>query len=328
MNRDGSVDLAEFERAVKLQTPAIDPLEHVSKLLEDAGAVKAIAQEIMGSIGNWRSDPADALSNLEESEIARMIREAAAPVASALSKHFKDVKSKRRMSEISIESYANNAKYATMPGVYEGAFGSIDEFLQGLDAIGLPQPRVFEGMQDDFIDGEDSTDIFTTSNYGGIKTTPQTEWEYIVCPDMTKTYPGGRHPVKIETFMAAARVGEFDLPLSELGLSAGERAAVEVSCLRRVKTQLDLSRLKVTPNSSRKKFPSSPQSSRKINPVLLPAAQDISTWRATRMLCLHFPVPCRLLLGGGRCAACPTWRLSKAPSSLRSSQNHQWTEQK
>jgi hypothetical protein len=248
-------------------------LEHVSKLLEDAGAVKAIAHEVMGLIGNCRSDPADALSNLEESEIARIIREAATPVASALSKHFKDVKSKRRMSEISIETYANNAKYATMPGVYEGAFGTIDEFLQGLDAIGLPQPRVFEGMQDDFMDGEDSTDIFTTSNYGGIKTTPQTEWEFIVCPDMTKTYPGGRHPFKIETFMAAARVGEFDLPLSELGLSAGERAAVEVSLLRRVKTQLDLGRLKVTPDSPRKTSIFCPKLSRKINPIMvLPAA--------------------------------------------------------
>lgn len=247
LNGDGHVSVEEFERTVQLQTPAVPPLEQVSKLLVDAGAISAIAREIIGSVGKWSSDPADALSGLDEGAIARIITEAAAPVASALSKHFKEVKERRRQSQELIQRYANNDKYATERGVFEGAFGSMDDFLEGLDAIGLPQPHVYEGMEADFMHSEDSHDVFITSNYGGIETTPQTEWEFVVSPDMTRTYPGGRHPFKIETFMAVARVGEFDAPLSELGLTAGERAAVEVSSLRRVKTQLDIARLKVSP---------------------------------------------------------------------------------
>ena len=69
-----------------------------------------------------------------------------------------------------------------------------------------------------------------------IVTHPRLEWEYVVCPDMTKIYPGGRIPTKIETFLYAVAAEGYES--MEAVTDPGERAEVEVAVLRRCKAQL------------------------------------------------------------------------------------------
>ena len=132
-----------------------------------------------------------------------------------------------------------NSKFACQTGVFEGAFGTIEDFLAGLDAIGLPQPDVYKGMQLEFTGCDDADCVFTTSNYGGIETTPKIEWEFVVCPDTNKEYPGGRIPIEIEMFLWATAAKNYQEKLDNSQLDEGQRATVEVIVLRRCKAQLD-----------------------------------------------------------------------------------------
>ena len=54
---------------------------------------------------------------------------------------------------------------------------------------------------------------------------------------MTKIYPGGRIPTKIETFLYAVAAEGYES--MEAVTNPGERAEVEVAVLRRCKAQLD-----------------------------------------------------------------------------------------
>ncbi len=88
---------------------------------------------------------------------------------------------------------------------FEGAYGGIDDFLAGQEAIGLPSPHfrrhVHRAQQ-----RNDSDITWETSNYGGIKTIPRLEWECVANPDMNKIYPGDRLPIKSECFSTLLRL--------------------------------------------------------------------------------------------------------------------------
>jgi hypothetical protein len=103
-------------------------------------------------------------------------------------------------------------------------YGKLDDFHKGLETmIGLPNPRVFEGMEADHCSRADSEDGFTAWNYG-IHTTPSIEWEYVVRPDPDKKYDGeaseenshGRTRQSVEELLAKDKIKKAKLSKEEL----------------------------------------------------------------------------------------------------------------
>eukprot|EP00961_Rhodomonas_salina_P050573 679035-Rhodomonas_salina.1 len=93
----------------------------------------------------------------------------------------------------------------------------------------------------EFCSSEDSKDAFTTSNYGGTTTKPETEWEFVVHPDVKKQYGGGRTPVPLEVYLLASCAQKANKDETERhddalhSLPEATRNAVKVVLLRRVK---------------------------------------------------------------------------------------------
>jgi Ca2+-binding EF-hand superfamily protein len=103
-------------------------------------------------------------------------------------------------------------------------YGDISEFHEGLESkIGLPNPRVFEGMLAEHCARADSSDDFTAWNYG-ITSTPRIEWEFVVCPDANTIYFGefsaenlhGRTRQTIDELMAHPKIIKAKLSREEL----------------------------------------------------------------------------------------------------------------
>ena len=92
-----------------------------------------------------------------------------------------------------------NAKFATLSAVIDAAFGKIDEFLGGItEHVGLPATNLMKGMENNFCHGDAAHTKFTTSNYDGTITTAAQEFEYVVKPDLTAEYPGGRSATNMD----------------------------------------------------------------------------------------------------------------------------------
>ena len=87
------------------------------------------------------------------------------------------------------ETVANaNSRYAADPRGFTAKVGSLDLFEAGfISYTGRPHPeQVLEQMKAEFAHDEE----FETSNYGGIRTTLRTEWEFVEAPIEGKVYPG------------------------------------------------------------------------------------------------------------------------------------------
>jgi tetratricopeptide (TPR) repeat protein len=83
---------------------------------------------------------------------------------------------------------AANSRYADEPDVLIAMMGEIHHFEQGLDKYnGRPDGEDLEAQMR--LEFSDSTP-FCTLNYGGIETTLETEWEFVVNPQSVKVYPG------------------------------------------------------------------------------------------------------------------------------------------
>jgi len=64
------------------------------------------------------------------------------------------------------------------------SFGTLKDFYEGLDNyLGLPHPRTLEAMTHEHLHAEDSNVEFVTKNYGGVRTTPALEFEFVMYPD-------------------------------------------------------------------------------------------------------------------------------------------------
>jgi len=81
-----------------------------------------------------------------------------------------------------------NSRYADDPRSITAMLGNIDTFEGGFtDFNGKPHPdNVLDQMKAEFASDEE----FTTTNYGGVKTSLRTEWEFAVAPVEGKVYPG------------------------------------------------------------------------------------------------------------------------------------------
>jgi Ran GTPase-activating protein (RanGAP) involved in mRNA processing and transport len=81
-----------------------------------------------------------------------------------------------------------NAKFVT-EGLTVGKFASLEEFYQGPEALlGMPNPRVFEGMKTEHCNRLNASRTFTAPNYN-VETFPKQEWEIVVSPVVGTKYP-------------------------------------------------------------------------------------------------------------------------------------------
>ena len=80
----------------------------------------------------------------------------------------------------------------------------------------------------EFNNSNDSDITWETSNYGGIKSTPRLEWEFVANLDMSKNYPGGRLPIKIDMFLYAVKVEGYNVELDNAPLDECETL---ITCL-------------------------------------------------------------------------------------------------
>ena len=122
-------------------------------------------------------------------------------------------------------------------------FATLDDFYKGPEhLIGIPNPKVREGVEKEHCLRGNATKCFTSSNYN-VTTCPATEWEFVVCPkEHGADYPHtprdkalwkvgnawkgehGREVIKLADVLSNAAV---QLHVNKAGL-----IEVEVICLR------------------------------------------------------------------------------------------------
>jgi ankyrin repeat protein len=163
---------------------------------------------------------------LQEEQVRQIVADASEKIVEKLLagvKALRDLFDERRASSKAMQS---NGKFSgdAGGGQITMVYGKLDEFHDGLESIiGLPNPRVFEGMRIDHCERADSDDDFTAWNYG-ITTKPSIEWEYVVNPDPNKDYFGeatpenshGRTRQTVAELMAKDKIIEARLSKEEL----------------------------------------------------------------------------------------------------------------
>jgi len=137
-----------------------------------------------------------------------------------------------------------NSKFAASADIFDASFGGFDEFLNGVAGhVGLPATILMDGMQNDFCHSEAAHTAFTTSNYGGTTTTAAGEYEFVVKPDLTKEYSGGRRATTLDVYLLTAGAarrndGErLNMPLAEIAgrFGADILDSVKTEVLRKAK---------------------------------------------------------------------------------------------
>lgn len=112
------------------------------------------------------------------------------------------------------------SKFSSASGVFEGKFGNVKDFSQGLEGfIGLPNPNVENAIRNEHQYSNDSHDKFELN---GLLYSPFDEYELIVSPDIKKQYPAvnnspeGRSLIPIESFMTHEDCGRAGLLKEEV----------------------------------------------------------------------------------------------------------------
>ena len=132
------------------------------------------------------------LSQLSDMKLQRRL----APFLKEVVSHVREVSKiveqcAHQRAKASVEGHFDVGKFA-MP-VRQAQFGNLEMFHRGLNAlIGLPAIDLLGAMQ---LEHDDEAE-FSTSNYH-LNTSPRLEWEFVVNPDPSRTYPGEKGPGNI-----------------------------------------------------------------------------------------------------------------------------------
>ena len=195
------VDIKAFENRLRHHREKmrlIDLLQgriNFTALITELVLPKFGADHFAGSC-NIKYDHTTSLSQLSDIELQRRL----APLVKKVVSHVREVsrtveqfdhqRGKAKVGWQSIKqkldgiTNLSSGKFS-MP-VRQAQFGHLDIFHKGLNAlIGLPAIDILGAMQ---LEHEDETQ-FVTSNYH-LSTTPLLEWEFVVNPHHSRTYPG------------------------------------------------------------------------------------------------------------------------------------------
>jgi hypothetical protein len=133
-------------------------------------------------------DPVLAVAKLSAKELSAVCSSIASNLESLLRTTALDYKG--FVGQMRTQAFPNS-KFAMTAGTFEARFGALDVFFDGLDGrIGLPNPNVIKAMEDEHCCRDDSNTHFETTNYGGTRTYPKLEWQFVNSPDPNFLYPG------------------------------------------------------------------------------------------------------------------------------------------
>ena len=133
-------------------------------------------------------DPVVAVAKLSAKELSAVCSSIASKLEALLKASARDHKGFD--SQMKVQALSNS-KFAMAAGTFEARFGALDVFFDGLDGrIGLPNPNVIKAMEEEHCSRDDSDSDFETTNYGGTRTRPKIEWQFVNSPDPTYVYPG------------------------------------------------------------------------------------------------------------------------------------------
>ena len=149
INGDGKLELAEFEQAILESTPTPDPRAYILNMIQNAEVVQMLAEALLESAQEVdANNPIDAVSSemFDAERFVKVIDSVKHKQALALQQHCAMIRAaseKKKKTENSSNRFANaDGKFT-----YVGNFGTMQHFLEGIDAIGLPQPNIFAGTQ-------------------------------------------------------------------------------------------------------------------------------------------------------------------------------------
>ena len=202
-DKSGTLSLQEFQEGLE-RVPTVSLRQQVEMLMQDAGILTVLAEVILECAEKVGKNP---VVMLKEADDAKQLahgmaksgpKETLLRVAEAIC----GFSEKIRVESAAAKGAAHGDKFQAE--LIEAAFGDTKDFREGLDQLGLPRvDNVCKGMEHETNWSADSEDSFETSNYGGTKTTPKQEWEFVMSPEKGKIYPGCRKPVDIKILFYA-----------------------------------------------------------------------------------------------------------------------------
>jgi len=124
-------------------------------------------------------------------------------------------------------------KFVQEGNAFTFKYGDIASFYGGLEAkIGAPDNKILEAMRREHTAEADSSEQFTSSNYG-VTTSPATEWAFVTEPEQRTTWPAetridpshARAPLPLRSFAAdedtlEKKLDEVNERLAALGESS------------------------------------------------------------------------------------------------------------
>jgi hypothetical protein len=217
-----------FTAPLEEEDGEIEDLISTSKLVQafvdDSGVVhylvSKVEQLLTQKLGSRKSNDAlcvlQALQSAKAEDFVKVLEEREGSMAKHVAGLFEECAHSRKVSPIANISGVN-AKFAHLD---EATYGTVQDFLEGVNAVGLPHVDPMEGMKHELVEGPDKDKIFEAMNSQKNITTPKTEWNFVVHPftDETvskdrppsqwepsiKKISGGRHELRLEIFMHAA----------------------------------------------------------------------------------------------------------------------------
>ena len=186
---DGTISVEDVEKHVRHATYK----RQVSTELSSIPVHDMLASNLLQSIEPGM-DPFDWLLALDEPTLEGLSRTFASHVQHSLLLFLENLEQEHGMhlQGAHDSKSGNQSKFAWTE--FDGAgraaqFADIEFFRKGLnELIGLPAPKIRQGMEQEHCSGDACDRKFKTSNYGS-ETTPKLEWEFVVNPDPDKTYP-------------------------------------------------------------------------------------------------------------------------------------------
>jgi len=244
-NKDGKVSWQEFKDGLD-SMPTVGELDVIKGVLQQLQLDDLFAEHILPILrarmnGGVELTTDSLREHMRPEDISAAWRAAQQSVEETLREKLEALKNDKQAVAGAQEM---NAKFASSPDVFDASYGDFSEFLGGITAqVGLPSVKLNEGIKNQCCHSSHAKEELTTSNYGGTRTTAEREYEFVVEPDLTKEYPGGRKGVSLLVFLLAAGAtradgGErLDMPLAaiEERYSAEMLDSVKTSLLRKAK---------------------------------------------------------------------------------------------
>ena len=230
-DQDGCVSVAEFEAGLQAVRPPASGLDVLRGIVRDLDLEERVVSHL--ALLYQQRRPADERElPIDDAAIAAHSKPGdmhtvwqgglSNEVTRALETQVRQLRLQLQQGA-ALDAAQMNAKFAE--STFEGDYGNLQEHLDGAEKkIGLPAPKIYDGMEMQLCGAGDSQKPFPVPNNGVKEAIPAEEWEYVVKPDLSKVYPGGRRGVLLDVYLVAHGAAQrddgarLDMPLDAAAL--------------------------------------------------------------------------------------------------------------